>query len=738
LAAFSLIAAAGLAFGLPSSAPLSGLQDVANTVTLTQVWSQTLNDAGGPIALSSPNVANLPGGTSVVVGDRSGHVYGLNLATGNEAPGWPVSTGGVPVDSTPSVAGGSGLDSVYVGVGNASDPTGGGYMGISPQGGTEWLTKVQNPGTDRTPYTAVIGGLAVGDLEGQTDVVSGSLGSETQALDAANGSILPGWPWYQADTNFTTPALADLYSNGRSEVVEGGDSSAGYSYGQTYTDGGYLHVLLPTATAFTGSPTGGQVCSYKTDQTVQSSPAVGEFLSGDGVGIAFGTGSTFSGATTTNDLIAVNSHCVEQWTAKLDGATSSSPALADVLGNGQLQVIEGTNNGTVWVLNGTNGGALWHTAVGGQIIGSVVTADLSGQGYQDLIVPTTLGVKIVDGKSGQVLTTIGAAYGFQNSPLVTEDANGSIGITIAGYNSSDQGIVQHFEVTGSNGSGVNATGAWPMFHHDSQLTGDAGTPPVNLQVPCNAPSGGPHGYDMTASDGGVFTFGNLPFCGSTGGYPLNAPIVGMATTHDGGGYWLVASDGGMFAFGDAAFYGSMGGTPLAKPIVGMAATPDGKGYWLVASDGGIFAFGNAGFYGSTGGHPLTKPIVGMAATADGGGYWLVASDGGIFAFGDAVFHGSMGGHPLNKPMVGIAADPATGGYWTVASDGGIFAFDAPFLGSTGNVRLVKPIVGMQAVANGAGYRFAASDGGIFDFGAPFYGSTGGVDLVRPMVGMWGF
>jgi hypothetical protein len=740
LAAFSLIGAAAVAFGLPASAPLTGVQSVvaARTISLNQVWSQTLNDAGGPVALSSPNLANLPGGPSVVVGDRSGHVYGLNLATGSEAPGWPVSTGGVPVDSTPSVPPGSGLDSVYVGVGNAAVPAQGGYMGISPQGGTEFLTKVQNPPTDNTPYTAVIGGLAVGNLEGQTDVVSGSLGSETQALNAANGSILPGYPWYQADTNFTTPALADIYSNGRSEVIEGGDSSNGFSYGQTYSNGGHLHILLPTGNAFTGSPTGGQVCEYNTDQTVQSSPAVGEFLSGKQVGIAFGTGSTFSGASTTNDLIAVNSHCAAQWTDKLDGATTSSPALADILGNGQLQVIEGTNNGTVWALNGTNGGALWHTAVGGQIIGSVVTADLTGGGYQDIIVPTTLGVKILDGKSGQVVANLAPGLGFQNSPLVTTDANGSIGITVAGY-SGNQTTVQHFEVAGSNGSVVNEVGAWPMFHHDAQLTGDAGTPPVNLQVPCNAPAGGPNGYDLTASDGGVFTFGNLPFCGSTGGYPLNAPIVSLATTHDGGGYWLVASDGGMFAFGDAAFYGSMGGHPLVKPVVAMAATPSGKGYWLVASDGGIFAFGDAGFYGSMGGHPLTKPIVGIASTPSGNGYWMVASDGGIFSFGDAAYHGSMGGHPLNKPVVGMATDPSTGGYWLVASDGGIFAFDAPFLGSTGNVHLVKPVVGMQAVANGQGYRFVASDGGIFDFGsAPFFGSTGGVALVRPVVGMWGF
>ncbi|HXQ62030.1 MAG TPA: PQQ-binding-like beta-propeller repeat protein [Acidimicrobiales bacterium] len=691
VAAICLIGVATSTMGLSSSGALQAAQtvDVAHSVGVAEVWGDALPDNGGPIALSSPNIADLPGGTAVVVGDRAGHVYALSLATGNQE--WAAGTGGIPVDSTPSVSGGS----IFVGVGNASNSAVGGYMGISATGGTEWMTHVQNPPTDRSPATAVVGGLAVGNLEGGTDVVSGSLGEETQALDAANGAILPGFPWFQADSNFTTPALADLYSNGRTEIVEGGDSSAGFAYGQSYGNGGHLRILTSTGNAMTGNPAGGLLCEYNTDQTVQSSPAVGEFLSGSGVGIAFGTGSTFGGASTTNDLIAVNTHCGAQWIAKLDGSTASSPALADVLGNGQLQVIEGTNNGTVWALNGTNGAALWHTPVGGQIFGSVVTANLGG-GYQDVIVPTTLGIQILDGRTGQIVASFAQAFGFQNSPLVTDDANGSVGITVAGYNSSNQGIVEHFEVLESKGSGVNGAGAWPMFHHDPQLTGDAGTPPVNLQVPCNAPAGGPVGYEMTASDGGVFAFGNMPFCGSTGNYPLTAPIVAIASTHDGGGYWTVASDGGMFAFGDAGFYGSMGGHPLTRPIVGMAATPDGKGYWLVASDGGMFAFG------------------------------------------DAHFFGSMGGHRLNKAIVGMAPDDATGGYWLVASDGGIFAFNAPFLGSTGSVRLTRPVVGMQALANGRGYRFVASDGGIFSFGAPFYGSTGGAPLVRPVVGIAGF
>jgi len=211
---------------------------------------------------------------------------------------------------------------------------------------------------------------------------------------------------------------------------------------------------------------------------------------------------------------------------------------------------------------------------------------------------------------------------------------------------------------------------------------------------------GPRGYWTVASDGGIFSFGQVGFYGSMGDRPLDQPIVGMAATPSSKGYWLVASDGGIFSFGDAAFHGSTGNIRLTRPVVGMAATPDGGGYWLVASDGGVFAFGDAAFFGSTGNIRLTRPVVGMAATPGGGGYWLVASDGGVFAFGDAAFHGSTGNIRLTRPVVGMAATPDGGGYWLVASDGGIFAFGGTyggFFGSTGNIRLTKPMVGIGAL-----------------------------------------
>ncbi|HEY1650467.1 MAG TPA: family 43 glycosylhydrolase [Acidimicrobiales bacterium] len=324
------------------------------------------------------------------------------------------------------------------------------------------------------------------------------------------------------------------------------------------------------------------------------------------------------------------------------------------------------------------------------------------------------------GAQSQILTSYGTALGPGGGALFS-DAGGSWWIDYAAWQGGTAGCTNY-----------SCGAARRLFAAPITL------PSVNGQVPCTAPAD-PYGYFMVASDGGVFDYGNLPFCGSMGGLPLNKPVVGMAATPDGGGYWLVASDGGIFTYGDANFFGSAGGGALNKPIVGMAPTADGGGYWLVASDGGVFSYGDASFHGSAGSLHLNAPIVGMATTRDGGGYWLVASDGGIFTYGDATFSGSAGSLPLNKPVVGMAATPDGGGYWLVASDGGIFNYgDASFDGSAGSLPLNRPVVGMARTPDGGGYWLVASDGGIFTYGdASFYGSTGSIALNRPVVGMSG-
>lgn len=453
--------------------------------TFVKVWARALPDAGRPIALSSPNVATLGAAPAVVVGDRSGHVYAFYLANGEPVAGWPASTGGVPVDSTPSVAAlnpASADDTVFVGVGNSSTPREGGYEAFNPDGTRRWFVAVKNPPTDPLAGTtaAVRASLAIGELQGRSpDVVAPSLGQEEYAIDAVNGTTLPGFPWFASDSAFSTPALADLYGNGRTYIIDGGDQTPGVAYGAHYVRGGHLRVLSPTGNAGTGAPAGGLECEYNTDQVVQSSPAVGPFLAHRALGIVVGTGTYWPRARDTDKVLAFGPHCNLVWEASLDGATLSSPALADIEDNGKLDVIEGSfrkrGGGSVYALAGTTGRVIWSHRLKGAVIGGVVTADL-GHGEQYALVPTTAGAVVLNARTGHLVTTLVASLGLQNSPLVTDDPNGAIGITLAGYNGHNQGVVEHFEVRGSRGTAVDDFGAWPMFHHDPQLTGNAGAP----------------------------------------------------------------------------------------------------------------------------------------------------------------------------------------------------------------------------------------------------------------------
>jgi hypothetical protein len=740
-------------------------------LSLSETWASggtILNDAPCGVAEASPVEFNDGGTAAVEVGDRQGDLYGLNLQTGTVLAGWGSGTGATvgsgqgcltspsggspatgvngvevpgspPVDSTASV---NSNNELYFGAGNAAQPVDGGYYAYNPNGTEAWNQVVTNPATDDAPDGGVEASLPIAN--GGSLVEGGSLGQMTYGLNSANGAPAPGWPQFSADSVFSTAAAGDFYGTGSDDFAVGGASSQGFALGTHYSAGGHVRIY---------NDHGGLICSANTSEEVDSSPAVGPILPGGAYGIATGTGTFYPGASDENTVKVYDTKCNQVWSDTLDGSTGGSPALADVQGNGQLAVVEGTGNGWVYALNAATGAILWQTHVNGEVLGSVTTADLNGSGAQDVIVPTTQGLFILDGPSGLQVADVddgsgnggvapGAVYGFQNAPLVTADAGGAIGITVAGYfgvpgGNYVQGIVQHFEVAGSVSANADAGGGWPQFHHDAALTGFVGGGAA--LGTCNRPAAAQNGYLTVASDGGIFAYGQ-DFCGSTGSTALNKPVVGMAAVPRQGGYWLVASDGGIFSYGNAGFYGSTGSLTLNKPVVGMAATPDGRGYWLVASDGGIFSYGDAQFYGSAASVP-GQAIVGMAATPDGAGYWEVSTTGRVFSFGDATPAGdipSLGLH-LNGFIVGITPDPVTGGYWLVGSDGGIFSFGAPFFGSTGAIHLNQPVVAMQSTGDGQGYWFVASDGGIFSYGdAPFRGSMGGQHLNRPMVGMDGF
>jgi hypothetical protein len=111
----------------------------------------------------------------------------------------------------------------------------------------------------------------------------------------------------------------------------------------------------------------------------------------------------------------------------------------------------------------------------------VVTGDLAGRGYQDIVAPYgACGWAVVDGRTMTLVATIGntdpacvtPTMNEDNSALVTQDGAGTVGITV-----TTLGCVYHYTTLGDNDDPTGTTPAvvgalsWPEFHHDPQLTG---------------------------------------------------------------------------------------------------------------------------------------------------------------------------------------------------------------------------------------------------------------------------
>lgn len=462
------VASSNAASSDAATAATAAITTAAQSPTFDKIWSMQIP---GTIAQSSPIVAMLDGTQAAVVGALNGKIYAVSLATGQALPGWPATDpGSLPIQSTPSVSG----NTIYIGAGDAGHPSPGGYLALGARGTKLWYRTVK-----ATPAAAKSSGvqasLTVGSLQGTSTVVAGSLGQYEEELKAVGGKVMPGFPWFAADSEFSTPSIAHLGPQGLDEIIEGGESTAGRAYGATYKSGGHIRVLSASGRRGKSEPNDGLVCQYNTTQGIESSPAVGGFLAGGANGIVVGTGNTYATASDSDKLIALGPKCGLIWKKSVVGSTLSSPALVSVApGAGHLQVAEGTStgpsSGRVYLVNGANGNTIWTVPVGGQVIGGITSANL-GAGYQDLLVPTTGGLYVLNGRTGAQIALLGhGAVGLESSPLVTANANGTLGITVAGYDAKG-GLIMHWDVPGTSAANVREAGAWPMFHYDPQLTG---------------------------------------------------------------------------------------------------------------------------------------------------------------------------------------------------------------------------------------------------------------------------
>ncbi|MCL4552352.1 MAG: VCBS repeat-containing protein, partial [Candidatus Marsarchaeota archaeon] len=120
-------------------------------------------------------------------------------------------------------------------------------------------------------------------------------------------------------------------------VILGVDASDNSYYG--LVRGGYIHVLKHDGTKLAGWP-------QHQDQIVQSSPAVAD-LDGDGwLEIVVGTGTYYPNVG--NYVTAFRHDGSILWRTTTGGQVVGSPAIGDVNGDGALEVVVGSEDHNIY------------------------------------------------------------------------------------------------------------------------------------------------------------------------------------------------------------------------------------------------------------------------------------------------------------------------------------------------------------------------------------------------------
>ena len=296
-----------------------------------------------------------PGFKSIVFGLRNGKLYVVRRNSGGSwgaAPGWPQQLP-AHIYSSPAVGDldGDGIPDVVVGFGSVETQNSahGGLRAYRRDGTLLWEVQTGDvtPGPANGFRDPVVSTPAIGDVDGDgsVEVIFGGLDHRLYVVNGGDGlSNNPAiWPRDMRDTVFSSPALFDVDGDGRLDIIIGSDA---HHEGPPINteNGGYLHVLRFDGTEVANFP------KY-VNQVVSSSPAVGD-IDGDGQPeIVHGTGNFWNssnnpGNPPTHVVYAWNfdGSAVAGWPVAVDGQVVTSPVLANLNTDSALEVVVTADN----------------------------------------------------------------------------------------------------------------------------------------------------------------------------------------------------------------------------------------------------------------------------------------------------------------------------------------------------------------------------------------------------------
>ena len=336
---------------------------------------------------------------------------------------------------------------------------------------------------------------ALGDLDGDGDleIVVEGLDRRIHAWHH-DGSIVNGWPISQWNGDnlwrggISSPALGDLDNDGLPEVVVGTMSAATL---ENMTHAGTIWAINGDSSLVPGFP-------VETEQYIYSSPALGDIDNDGMLEIVVGAGMGISSAR-MNLIYALNH---DGTPVQMPGGTAwpqvagdpndaliAAPALGDIDGDGQLEVVIGgtypygayENNLYAWNADGSVVTG-FPTKPRSPSLGlsssypmpyTPILADFDSDGTIEILVTHigSPGISIVEPNGVTSDYTNYTFPGWLDAPPVVADIDndGLLEIIVAGENvyNDSHGEVRIWDVNGTTSDAL----PWAMYRHDMRRTG---------------------------------------------------------------------------------------------------------------------------------------------------------------------------------------------------------------------------------------------------------------------------
>lgn len=265
---------------------------------------------------------------------------------------------------------------------------------------------------------------AVADLDGdgRPEIILGSGKTEKNMLVLhADGSSAPGWPQGTPGEIASSPAVGDIDGDGDAEVVVG--SYGKYDSKERLYEG-WVHAWHRDGRPVEGWP-------VRAGWGIESTPALAD-LNGDGR-LDIVIGSTDRKVYAWNG----NGSSLAGWPQETGGIVTSSPAVGDADGDGNPEVFIGSGDGRVYAWD-ADGRAKpgWPFTTGLSIESSPVLVDLDGDGKFEVVTGSNDGAVYALSADGKLLPGWPQKTGdiVRSSPAVGDlDGDGRPEIVVGSY-----------------------------------------------------------------------------------------------------------------------------------------------------------------------------------------------------------------------------------------------------------------------------------------------------------------